>query len=81
MSFVVFCRTFVRPPIMVDEQAITQRLEELRMEHRDLDDVIKRLSEDKYIDELQLKRLKKRKLLVKDIIWRLESMLIPDIDA
>lgn len=66
---------------MVDEQAITQRLEELRMEHRDLDDVIKRLSEDKYIDELQLKRLKKRKLLVKDIIWRLESMLIPDIDA
>lgn len=66
---------------MVDEQTVAQRLEELRIEHRDLDDVIKRLSEDIYIDELQLKRLKKRKLLVKDILWRLESMLIPDMDA
>jgi hypothetical protein len=66
---------------MVEEYSIAQRLEELRIEHRDLDEIIQRLSEDKSVDELQLKRLKKRKLLVKDIIWRLESMLIPDIDA
>ncbi len=57
------------------------RLDELRLEHRDLDAVIERLSKDTTIDELQVKRLKKRKLLVKDIIARLESMLIPDLDA
>jgi hypothetical protein len=58
-----------------------QRLRELRIEHRDLDDVICRLSLDIYIDELQLRRLKKRKLLLKDQIMRLESELIPDLNA
>ncbi len=58
-----------------------QRLRELRIEHRDLDDVICRLSMDIYVDELQLRRLKKRKLLLKDQIQRLESELIPDLDA
>jgi hypothetical protein len=58
-----------------------QRLRELRIEHRDLDDVICRLSLDIYIDELQLRRLKKRKLLLKDQILRLESELIPDLNA
>ena len=58
-----------------------QRLRELRIEHRDLDDVIGRLSLDIYIDELQLRRLKKRKLLLKDQIMRLESELIPDLNA
>jgi hypothetical protein len=57
------------------------RLRELRIEHRDLDDVICRLSLDIYIDELQLRRLKKRKLLLKDQILRLESELIPDLNA
>ncbi len=58
-----------------------QRLRELRIEHRDLDDVIYRLSLDLYVDELQLRRLKKRKLLLKDQIMRLESELIPDLNA
>jgi len=58
-----------------------QRLRELRIEHRDLDDVICRLSLDIYIDELQLRRLKKRKLMLKDQIMRLESELIPDLNA
>ncbi|MBX3702912.1 MAG: YdcH family protein [Steroidobacteraceae bacterium] len=58
-----------------------QRLRELRIEHRDLDDVICRLSMDIYVDELQLRRLKKRKLMLKDQIMRLESELIPDLNA
>jgi hypothetical protein len=58
-----------------------QQLRELRIEHRDLDDVICRLSLDIYVDELQLRRLKKRKLLLKDQIMRLESELIPDLNA
>jgi hypothetical protein len=58
-----------------------QRLRELRIEHRDLDDVISRLTMDLYVDELQLRRLKKRKLLLKDQIARLESELIPDMNA
>lgn len=58
-----------------------QRLRELRIEHRDLDDVISRLTMDIYVDELQLRRLKKRKLMLKDQIARLESELIPDMNA
>jgi hypothetical protein len=58
-----------------------QRLRELRIEHRDLDDVISRLTMDLYVDELQVRRLKKRKLLLKDQIARLESQLIPDLNA
>ena len=57
------------------------RLRDLRIEHRDLDDVICRLSMDLYVDELQLRRLKKRKLILKDQIMRLESELIPDLNA
>jgi hypothetical protein len=58
-----------------------ERLRELRIEHRDLDDVIARLQLDFNVDELQLRRLKKRKLLLKDQIIRLESELIPDLNA
>jgi hypothetical protein len=57
------------------------RLKELRVAHRDLDDVIMRLVEDPLVDQLQLKRLKKRKLMLKDQIARLESELIPDLNA
>lgn len=57
------------------------RLKELRIAHRDLDDVIARLSVDPLVDQLQLKRLKKRKLALKDLINRLESELIPDLKA
>jgi hypothetical protein len=58
-----------------------QKLRALRIEHRDLDEIIARLSLDIHIDELQLKRLKKRKLVLKDQIQMLESQLIPDLNA
>lgn len=58
-----------------------EKLRELRIEHRDLDEVITRLTLDIHADELQLKRLKKRKLMLKDQISRLESELIPDLNA
>ena len=58
-----------------------QRLRQLRIEHRDLDDVIHRLQLDLYIDQVQMRRLKKRKLMIKDQIARLESQLIPDLNA
>jgi hypothetical protein len=64
-----------------DHAAIARRLAELRIEHRDLDAAIARLGELPVGDELQLKRLKKRKLLLKDAIARFESKLIPDLDA
>ncbi len=60
---------------------IKQWLETLRVEHRDLDDVIQRMSEDFSVDQLQLRRMKKRKLALKDQIAKLESKLIPDLDA
>lgn len=58
-----------------------EKLRQLRIAHRDLDEVISRLSMDLHIDELRLKRLKKRKLVLKDQITRLESELIPDLNA
>ena len=58
-----------------------EKLRALRIEHRDLDEVVSRLSMDIHIDELQLKRLKKRKLALKDQILKLESQLIPDLNA
>jgi hypothetical protein len=58
-----------------------EKLRQLRIEHRDLDEVIERLSMDIHIDELQLKRLKKRKLALKDQIMKFESQLIPDLNA
>ncbi|HUN74540.1 MAG TPA: YdcH family protein [Steroidobacteraceae bacterium] len=58
-----------------------EKLRQLRIEHRDLDEIITRLTLDIHVDELQLKRLKKRKLMLKDQITRLESELIPDLNA
>jgi len=58
-----------------------ERLFELKQEHRDLDDVINRLSMSSDIEELQIKRFKKRKLKLKDTISKLENTLIPDILA
>jgi hypothetical protein len=60
---------------------LRQRLEELRSEHRDLDDVITHLVETRPYDQLQLQRLKKRKLRLKDEILRIEDELLPDIIA
>ena len=69
-------------PLNEDEKAhIRARLHELEVEHHDLDDVIGRLSSDATQDRLQLQRLKKRKLLLKDQISRLRTKLIPDIIA
>ncbi len=69
-------------PLSEDEKAqIQQRLEALQIEHHDLDDVIDRLAIDPSLDRLQLQRLKKRKLLLKDQIAKLRTRLIPDIIA
>jgi hypothetical protein len=57
------------------------RLRELRVSHRDLDYLIDRLQHDPMIDQLRIRRLKKRKLLLKDMIMNLESEMIPDLDA
>ena len=64
-----------------DTSEITKLLGELREEHRDLDQAIKRMAQDPWQDQLRLRRLKKRKLKLKDCIARLESNLIPDLDA
>jgi hypothetical protein len=58
-----------------------EKLRQLRIEHRDLDQVIARLQMDIHVDEVQMRRLKKRKLMLKDQIARLESQSIPDLNA
>ena len=69
----------------VDDQSrqavIQARIVELRHLHRDLDDTITQLQEGVYADQVQLRRLKKQKLQLKDELERLESLLIPDLDA
>jgi hypothetical protein len=57
------------------------RLRELRVSHRDLDYLIDSLSHDPMVDQLRIRRLKKRRLVLKDMIVRMESALIPDLDA
>jgi hypothetical protein len=64
-----------------DPAQIAHLLAELRVEHRDLDAAIEHMAAALGRDELQLTRMKKRKLLLKDAIARLESKLIPDLDA
>ena len=66
--------------MLADRDSLLRRLHELRSEHRDLDTVIARLGESG-ADPLQLQRLKKRKLLLKDMISKAESELLPDIIA
>jgi len=64
-----------------EQAAMRDRLETLRVEHRDLDDVIDRLADDPNLDQIRLSRMKKRKLQLKDMIAKLESRLIPDLNA
>ncbi len=64
-----------------DPAETSRRVVELKLEHRDLDEAIARLQADIEADELAIKRLKKRKLLLKDAIAKLESALIPDEPA
>ena len=68
----------VQPP---DPAKISAQLIELRTEHRDLDEAIERLARDPDADDLAIKRLKKRKLRIKDMVAYLENQLIPDLDA
>lgn len=64
-----------------DPSQIAIKLAELRVEHRDLDAAIDRISGDPNVDELSVKRLKKRRLKLKDMIAYLENALIPDLNA
>ncbi len=64
-----------------DQQTIIKKLRQLESEHRDLDDVIERLADDKPFDQLKLQRLKKRKLILKDEMTLLRSRILPDIIA
>ncbi|MGD1878344.1 MAG: YdcH family protein [Kiloniellaceae bacterium] len=64
-----------------DFEQLRRKLAELKSEHRDLDDVISHLAETRPFDQLQLQRLKKRKLSLKDQILKLEDALLPDIIA
>ncbi|MBF0355653.1 MAG: DUF465 domain-containing protein [Alphaproteobacteria bacterium] len=63
------------------QEELKTRLALLRTEHRDLDDVIARLIEKAPLDQIQMQRLKKRKLLLKDQISKIETLLLPDIIA
>jgi hypothetical protein len=64
-----------------DPENFPRLLAELREEHRDLDEAIEALAQDARVDQLRVRRMKKRKLKLKDWIAYLESRLIPDIDA
>ena len=64
-----------------DVTSLQARLDELRIEHRDLDEAIARLTVNQMEDELMIRRLKKRKLMLKDQIERYESQMIPDLNA
>ena len=64
-----------------NQDQIVDQLHELETEHRDLDDVIERLGDDKPFDQLKLQRFKKRKLALKDEITKLRSRILPDIIA
>ena len=65
----------------MEEQETDRWLEELKSEHRDLDDVIDYLIDTRHPNTMRIQKLKKRKLKLKDMIDRLESGLIPDLDA
>ena len=66
---------------MDDEDELRDKLIELQSEHKDLDDIIEKMLSHQPIDFIQMQRLKKRKLALKDMIQRIESQLLPDIIA
>jgi len=67
--------------MLQDREELRRELQSLLSEHRDLDDVIERISDAVPFDQLQVQRLKKRKLILKDQITRLQALLLPDIIA
>lgn len=75
--------TFGVAKSLTDEElaALQREIENLKLEHRDLDDIINRLATQAGQDQLQLQRLKKRKLHLKDLISQLEAQTVPDISA
>lgn len=64
-----------------DYEALNARIADLELEHRDLDDAIIRLTEAVYADQMQIQRMKRRKLALKDQLAKLRSRLIPDLNA
>ncbi|MEK9672863.1 MAG: DUF465 domain-containing protein [Rhodospirillaceae bacterium] len=66
---------------MDEQEALRQKLKEMKVEHRDLDDAIGHLADATPFDQIKLQRMKKRKLILKDEIAKLESKLLPDIIA
>ncbi|HEU0117425.1 MAG TPA: DUF465 domain-containing protein [Alphaproteobacteria bacterium] len=66
---------------MNEQENLIERLEQLKSEHRDLDDAIQALSQRGVPDMIQIQRLKKRKLFLRDEIIKIESKLLPDIIA
>jgi len=65
----------------LDQELLRKKLDELRLEHRDLDDVIHRFHMTGGMEQMQMQRLKKRKLKLKELIVKIENQLIPDILA
>ena len=65
----------------MNDDGYQQQLEQLKIEHRDLDDSIRALNAQTLIDQLQIARQKKKKLILKDRIRRVEDQLVPDIIA
>ncbi|NRA41910.1 MAG: YdcH family protein [Pseudomonadales bacterium] len=65
----------------LDEEQQRQRLKQLRIDHRALDQQIIACSEGRQVDQFEIRRLKKRKLALKDAIMKLESQIIPDLNA
>ncbi|WGZ95692.1 MAG: DUF465 domain-containing protein [Candidatus Thiothrix putei] len=64
-----------------DTEALHRKLAELTQEHRELDEVLATLLQEPHSDQIRISRLKKRKLLLKDMISRINSQLIPDLNA
>jgi hypothetical protein len=67
--------------VAMEMEQIKQRIIELQVEHRDLDEAIDRLASQPGVDEVKLRRLKKRKLQIKDSIALLQMQLVPDVPA
>lgn len=65
----------------IDQDDVLERLLALKQEHRDLDDALSALVNAVHYDQIQVQRLKKRKLALRDLILRLENILLPDIIA
>jgi len=67
--------------MQLSQSEILKKIAEFKLEHRELDEEISRMIENQDNNELHIKRMKKRKLQLKDMITHLEDMLIPDLDA